>query len=77
MEDRAIRKERSQNIWSSFGRKFEAVGQATSFDTMPEFDLANIGGLAGPKEEIQTYACGATTPTSTSSGGPSRRPASC
>src|SRR5512147_1634714 len=62
MEDRAIRKERSQNIWSSFGRKFEAVAQATSFDPMPELDLANIGGLAGPKEEIQTYACAATNP---------------
>jgi len=62
VEDRTIRKERSQNIWSSFGRKFEAVAQATSLDPMPEFDLANIGGLAGPKEEIQTYACGATNP---------------
>lgn len=62
MEDRTIRKERSQNIWSSFGRKFEAVAQATSIDPMPEVDLANIGGLAGPKEEIQTYACGATNP---------------
>jgi ATP-dependent 26S proteasome regulatory subunit len=62
VEDRTIRKERSQNIWSSFGRKFEAVAQATSFDPMPEFDLANIGGLAGPKEEIQTYACATTSP---------------
>ncbi len=62
MEDRTIRKERSQNIWSSFGRKFEAIAQATSFDPMPELDLANIGGLAGPKEEIQTYACAATNP---------------
>ena len=62
MEDRTIHKERSQNIWSSFGRKFEAVAQATSLDPLPEFDLANIGGLAGPKEEIQTYACAATNP---------------
>ncbi len=62
MEDRTIRKERSQNIWASFGRKFEAVAQATSLDPLPEFDLANIGGLAGPKEEIQTYACAATNP---------------
>ena len=62
MEDRAIRKERSQNIWSSFGRKFEAVAQATRLDPMPELDLADIGGLAGPKEEIQTYACAATNP---------------
>ena len=62
MEDRTIRKERSQNIWSSFGRKFEAVAQSTSLDPMPELDLADIGGLAGPKEEIQTYACAATNP---------------
>ena len=62
MEDRTIRKERSQNIWSSFARKFEAVAQATQLDPLPEFDLANIGGLAGPKEEIQTYACAATNP---------------
>lgn len=62
MEDRTIRKERSQNLWSSFGRKFEAVAQSTQLDPLPEFDLANIGGLAGPKEEIQTYACAATNP---------------
>ena len=62
MEDRTIRKERSQNIWASFARKFEAVAQATTLDPLPEFDLANIGGLAGPKEEIQTYACAATNP---------------
>jgi ATP-dependent 26S proteasome regulatory subunit len=62
VEDRILRKERSQNIWSSFGRKFEAVAQATTLDPLPEFDLSNIGGLAGPKEEIQTYACAATNP---------------
>jgi ATP-dependent 26S proteasome regulatory subunit len=62
VEDRTIRKERSQNIWSSFGRKFEAVAQATQLDPLPEIDLANIGGLAAPKEEIQTYACAATNP---------------
>jgi len=62
VEDRTIRKERSQNLWASFGRKFEAVAQATQLDPLPEFDLASIGGLAGPKEEIQTYACAATNP---------------
>jgi ATP-dependent 26S proteasome regulatory subunit len=62
VEDRILRKERSQNIWSSFGRKHEAVAQATSLEPLPELDLAEIGGLAGPKEEIQTYACGATNP---------------
>src|SRR5262245_11807857 len=29
---------------------------------MPEVDLANIGGMAGPKEPIPTSACGATNP---------------
>jgi ATP-dependent 26S proteasome regulatory subunit len=62
VEDRILRKERSQNIWSSFGRKFEAVAQSTTLDPLPELELANIGGLAGPKEEIQTYACAATSP---------------
>jgi ATP-dependent 26S proteasome regulatory subunit len=62
VEDRAIRRERSQNIWSSLGRKFEAVAQATELDPMPDVDLAQIGGLAGPKEEIQTFACAATNP---------------
>jgi ATP-dependent 26S proteasome regulatory subunit len=29
---------------------------------MPEFDLAGIGGLEGPKDEMQTFACAATNP---------------
>jgi ATP-dependent 26S proteasome regulatory subunit len=62
VEDRTLRKERSQNIWSSFGRKFEAVAQATTLDPLPELALSDIGGLAGAKEEIQTYACAATNP---------------
>ena len=62
MEDPAIRRERAQNIWSSFARKFEPVAQSTRLDPMPEFDLSRIGGLASAKEEIQTYACAATDP---------------
>ena len=78
MEDRTIRKERSQNIWSSFGRKFEAVAQATSLDPMPEVDLASIGGLAGAKEEIQTYACARHQPRRLPAvGHRSSRPESC
>ena len=62
MEDPAILKERAQNLWASFGRKVEPIAQATTIEPIPDFDLANIGGLEGPKEEIQTYACGVTSP---------------
>jgi ATP-dependent 26S proteasome regulatory subunit len=62
MEDRALLKERAQNLWSSFARKFEPIAQATRLDPQPEVEVARIGGLEGPKEEILTYACAATNP---------------
>jgi ATP-dependent 26S proteasome regulatory subunit len=62
MEDREIRRERAQNLWSSFARKFEPLAQSTNLDALPEFDLSRIGGLASAKDEIQTYACAATAP---------------
>ena len=62
MRDLEIHKERAQNIWSSFARKFEPIAQATTLEAMPSFDLDQIGGLASAKEEIQTYACAATDP---------------
>jgi ATP-dependent 26S proteasome regulatory subunit len=62
MEDLAIRKERAQNLWASYARKVEAIGQATALEPNPTFELGRIGGLAGPKEEILTYACAATDP---------------
>ena len=62
MEDRAILKERAQNLWGSFARKVEAIGPSTTIEPIPDFDLAEIGGLDGPKDEIQTYACAATSP---------------
>ncbi len=62
MEDSAVQKERAQNLWSSFARKVEPVAQATSIDPVPDCGLAEIGGLEGPKDEIQTYACAATSP---------------
>lgn len=62
MEDSAILKERAQNLWTSFARKVEPVAQATRIEPLLDFDLGNIGGLAGPKDEIQTYACAATNP---------------
>ncbi len=60
MEDRTILRERAQNIWGSFARKFEPMLQSTKLEAMPSFDLSLIGGLADAKDEIQTYACAAT-----------------
>jgi transitional endoplasmic reticulum ATPase len=62
MKDAAILKERAHNLWVSFARKVEPIAQATYIEAAPEFDLARIGGLEGPKEEILTYACAATNP---------------
>jgi len=62
MADESILRERAQNIWSSFTRKFEPMSQSTALEAMPDFELARIGGLSGAKDEIQTYACAATDP---------------
>jgi len=62
MEDRSLLKERSQNLWGSFARKFEPIAQATRLDPLPEVDVGRIGGLDSAKEEILTYACAATNP---------------
>ena len=62
MEDRDVQRERAQNLWTSFARKFEPIAQATLLEALPEFDLSQIGGLASAKDEIQTYACAATDP---------------
>ncbi|MFQ5417237.1 MAG: AAA family ATPase [Myxococcota bacterium] len=62
MSDRTIERERSQNVWGSFARKFEPVLQATELDSEPAVDVGHIGGLAAAKEEILTYACAATDP---------------
>ena len=62
MEDRLVRRERAQNLWASFARKFEPIAKATTLEPLPDFDLSRIGGLAQAKDEIQTYACAATDP---------------
>lgn len=62
MEDSTILRERAQNLWTSFARKVDPVAQATEIDPSPDFSLDRIGGLDGPKDEIQTYACAATSP---------------
>jgi ATP-dependent 26S proteasome regulatory subunit len=60
MEDSAILRERAQNIWGSFARKFEPMSQSARLEPIPGFDLSRIGGLTDAKDEIQTYACAAT-----------------
>jgi len=62
MEEPGIRIERAQNLWSSFARKHPAVSRATAMDPDPKIEISEIGGLAAAKEEILTYACGATDP---------------
>ena len=62
MEDRAIRGERAQNLWSSFARKIEPLGRGMELEAMPNQELAEIGGLEGPKEEVATYAAATTSP---------------
>lgn len=62
MEERDVRRERTQNLWTSFARKFPPLLKAVQLDPAPEEGFERIGGLAGPKEEVQTYACAATHP---------------
>ena len=62
MTDPTIRVERAQNLWSSFARKIEPLGNGIRMIARPERELSEIGGLAGPKDEIVTYACAATSP---------------
>jgi len=60
MDDQGIRRERTQNLWLSFERKFPPIAKATRLDPQPQLPFERIGGLAVPKEEIMTYACAAT-----------------
>ncbi len=62
MPEPEIRRERAQNLWASFARKFEPIAQATQLEAQPEFELSRIGGLAAAKEELQTFASAATAP---------------
>lgn len=57
-----VQRERAQNLWSSFERKFAPVAKATSLVAAPEVGVESIGGLASAKEEVLTYACAATNP---------------
>jgi len=60
--DPAIERERTQNLWASFERKFPAIAKASELDASPSLGVQQIGGLAAAKEEVLTYACAATDP---------------
>ncbi len=62
MDDRSIRIERAQNLWSSFERKVDPLARSAQLTADPQLDFDRIGGLVGPKDEILTYACAATNP---------------
>jgi ATP-dependent 26S proteasome regulatory subunit len=62
MDDKAIARERAQNLWKSYARKLPPIERATRLDPAPERDFDDIGGLAAAKEELLTYACAATNP---------------
>lgn len=53
---------KAQNLWSSFARKLEPLASGMELVANPTLDASEIGGLAGPKEEVATYACAATSP---------------
>jgi ATP-dependent 26S proteasome regulatory subunit len=56
-----IQSERARNLWTSFARKFTPIEKATRVSA-PERTFADVGGLAGPKDELLTFACAATSP---------------
>jgi ATP-dependent 26S proteasome regulatory subunit len=62
MNERKIQIERAHNLWASFVRSIEPLGRGTEIVPDPQCTFDQIGGLAGPKDEILTYACAATNP---------------
>lgn len=62
MPEASLARERATNLWTSFERKFPAIGKATRMDAQPDLAVDRIGGLAAAKEEVLTYACAATNP---------------
>lgn len=60
--DRDPARERAQNLWASFERKFPPIARGAFLDAAPAVGVDDIGGLAAAKEEVLTYACAATDP---------------
>jgi ATP-dependent 26S proteasome regulatory subunit len=62
MSDPDLRRERTQNLWTSYERKLPLLSRAAQMDPAPTTSFDAIGGLASAKEELETYACAATHP---------------
>jgi len=56
-----IQAERARNLWTSFARKHAPIEKSTRL-AAPERTFQDVGGLAGPKDELLTFACAATSP---------------
>ena len=52
--DPAIERERSQNLWASFERKFPPIAKSSAIDAAPSVGVEQIGGLAAAKDEVLT-----------------------
>ncbi|MDP6978200.1 MAG: ATP-binding protein [Myxococcota bacterium] len=63
MNEDFVRTERAQNLWSSFLRSVDPMARGAKLTANPGFGFESIGGLAGPKDEVLTYACAATNPS--------------
>lgn len=59
--DHRIETERARNLRASFARKFPPVDKATHISG-PARTFDAVGGLAGPKDELLTFTCAATSP---------------
>ncbi len=62
MTERDLRRERTQNLWTSLQRKTPLLARAAELTADPEVPFEAIGGLAAAKDELLTYACAATHP---------------
>ena len=59
MTERDVRRERTQNLWTSLQRKTPLLARAAELVADPDVPFDSIGGLAAAKDELLTYACAA------------------
>jgi len=62
MSEAAIQQERATNLWNSAARKLPQLAKATKLQPAPSVTAEQIGGLNAARDEVMTYACGATSP---------------
>ena len=62
MSESQIKIERTQNLWASFARSLEPMARSITVQADPNQTFDGIGGLAGAKDEILTYAYAAIQP---------------